>query len=90
MIHGILAIAGVPFPQRVLKFRLGTRALPIAGGGNVRELQAASGPDPLGVSAPLVGNPVVDVRRTMHEADPSGLTRAEETHRVDVHQTQFL
>jgi hypothetical protein len=24
MIHGILAIAGVPFPQRVLKSRLGT------------------------------------------------------------------
>ncbi len=26
----------------------------------------------------------------MHEADPSGSTSAEETHRVDVHQTQFL
>jgi hypothetical protein len=26
----------------------------------------------------------------MNDADPSGLTSAEETHRVDVHQTQFL
>ena len=26
----------------------------------------------------------------MSDADPSGLTSAEETHRVDVHETQFL
>ena len=26
----------------------------------------------------------------MNDADPSGLTSAEETHCVDVHQTQFL
>jgi len=26
----------------------------------------------------------------MNDADPSGLTRAEKTHGVDVHQTQFL
>lgn len=26
----------------------------------------------------------------MNDADPCGLTGAEETHRVDVHQTQFL
>ena len=26
----------------------------------------------------------------MNDADPAGLTTAEETHRVDVHQTQFL
>ena len=26
----------------------------------------------------------------MNDADPSGLTSAEETHRVDVYQTQFL
>jgi len=26
----------------------------------------------------------------MNEGDPCGLTSAEETHRIDVHQTQFL
>jgi len=36
MIHGILEIQGVPFLQRLLKSRLGTRALTIEGGGNSR------------------------------------------------------
>jgi hypothetical protein len=42
MIHGILVIEGVPFLQRLLKCRLGTRALTIEGGGNSRSLQAVS------------------------------------------------
>jgi len=74
MIHGILEMEGVPFLQRLPKCRLGTRALT----------------EPLCVSAPLLGNPVVYVGRTMNDADPSGLTSAEETHRVDIHQAQFL
>ena len=41
MIHGILAIEGVPFLQRLLKCRLGTGVLTIEGGGNSR--LAASG-----------------------------------------------
>ena len=36
MIHGILEVEGVPFLQRLLKCRLGTRALTIEGGGNSR------------------------------------------------------
>jgi len=38
MIHGILEIEDVPFLQRLLKYRLGTRALSIEGGGNSRHL----------------------------------------------------
>jgi hypothetical protein len=34
MIHGILEIEGVPFLQRLLKYRLGTGVLGIEGGGN--------------------------------------------------------
>ena len=34
MIHGILEIEGVPFPQRLLNCRLGPGLLGIEGGGN--------------------------------------------------------
>src|SRR6267142_6656692 len=46
MIRGILEIEGVPFLQRLLKCRLGARALTIEGGGNSR--LAASGERRLG------------------------------------------
>ena len=98
MIHGILEIEGVPFLRRLLNCRLGTGVLGIEGGENSG--LAASGERRSGgceavlqllcVSAPLFGNPVIYVRRAMNESDPCGLTSAEETHRIDVHQTQFL